>query len=370
MKNKLTILALTLLLFVAACSNDVNSNGNSSSNKGKDIVNDSTENNANLSLAERKVINEAVGKITYITGYYYAASPPDIEVVMAQELGYFAELGLNVDIIPGLDAEGMKFLAANQAQIASAGTPSQVIQGVANGAAISGIATFGAEGTSALLVMNDSDIYEPADLKGKTIGYHGAVPANLIAMLQYNGMSIDDVKVVSVGYDPTILASGQIDALTIYKSNEPFQMQKLGYDVRVIDPGEFGVETSFGVLAVNNAFAKANPTTVQDFLRAVAKAHQYAIDNVDESIQVLASRSDSIYDIEAETNRWHVESELLERAKDESHGVAWQTTEQWDREINMLFNAKVIAKQLTADEVMNNSFIDAIYNGTELVWPQ
>ena len=263
----------------------------------------------------------------------------------------------------------MKFLAANKAQIASSGTPSQVIQAIANGAGISGIATFGAEGTSALLVMNDSDIYKPADLKGKTIGYHGALPANLIAMLQYNGMDVADVKGVSVGYDPTILATGKIDALTVYKSNEPYQMELLGHDVRVIDPGEFGAETSFGVLAVNNEFAAANPSTVEDFLRAVAKAHEYAITNIDESIAVLAARSESVYDIEAETNRWHVESELLEKAKDANHGVAWQTDEQWNREIQMLFDAKVIGKQLTVSEVMNNSFIDAIYTGTELIWP-
>lgn len=362
-KQSITILALSLLLFMAACSEG------STGTNGIELSNNAAA-NAKLSLEERKALNEAVGEITYITGFYYAASPPDIEVVMADELGYFAELGLNVKIIPGLDAEGMKFLAANQAQIASAGTPSQVIQAVSNGAKISGIATFGAEGTSALLVMNDSDIYKPSDLKGKTIGYHGALPANLIAMLQYNGMDVTDVKGVSIGYDPTILASGKIDALTVYKSNEPYQMKKLGHDVRVLDPGEFGAETSFGVLAVNNDFAAANPTTVEDFLRAVAKAHQYAITNIDESIAVLAARSDSIYDIEAETNRWHVESELLEQAKNSSHGVAWQTDEQWNREIQMLFDAKVIAKQLTADKVMNNTFIEAIYNGTELIWPE
>ncbi|URN94462.1 MAG: ABC transporter substrate-binding protein [Candidatus Pristimantibacillus lignocellulolyticus] len=363
MKQSMTILALSLLLFMAACSDGGN-------NTNRTDQNNNANTNVELTAEERKALNEAVGEITYITGFYYAASPPDIEVVLADELGYFDELGLNVKIIPGLDAEGMKFLAANKAQIASSGTPSQVIQAVSNGAGISGIATFGAEGTSALLVMNDSGIYKPADLKGKTIGYHGALPANLIAMLQYNGMDASDVKGVSVGYDPTILASGQIDALTVYKSNEPYQMELLGHDVRVIDPGEFGAETSFGVLAVNNEFAAANPATVEDFLRAVAKAHEYAIANIDESIAVLAARSDSVYDIPTETNRWKVESELLEKAKDTAHGIGWQTDEQWNREIKMLFDAKVIAKQLTVDEVMNNSYIDAIYKGTELIWPQ
>lgn len=365
MRKGMTILLSVLLLLLAACSN--NTNGNKETNQANVGSNGTS---ASLSLAERKALNEEAGEITYMTGFYYAASPPDIQVVLADELGYFDELGITVNIIPGLDAEGMKFLAANQAQIASSGTPSQVIQAVANGAGISGIATFGSEGTSALLVMNDSDIHEPTDLKGKTIGYHGALPANLIAMLQYNGMAISDIKGVSVGYDPTILSSGQVDALTVYKSNEPYQMEKLGHDVRIVDPGQFGAEASFGVLAVNNEFAKKHPTTVEDFLRAVAKAHTYATENVDQSIEVLAGRSDSVYDVEAEKNRWLVESELIEKSQSSETGVAVQTAEQWEREIKMLFDAEVITKQLTVNDVMNNSFIEAIYDGSSLIWPQ
>lgn len=364
MRNKISILLLALMFMLSACSND------SSSNKQQNNGGEDATSTANLTLAERKALNEEAGEITYITGFYYAASPPDIEVVLADELGYFEELGIKVNIIPGLDAEGMKFLAANQAQIASSGTPSQVIQAVANGADISGIATFGAEGTSALLVMEDSDIYEPADLKGKTIGYHGALPANLIAMLQHNGMKVSDIEAVSIGYDPTVLSSGKVDAITIYKSNEPYQMEKLGHKVRIIDPGQFGAETSFGVLAVNNEFAQKHPTTVEDFLRAVSKAHQYALEHVDESIQILADRSDSVYDIDAEKNRWLVESELLEQARQNDVGVAVQTTEQWEREVKMLLEAGVIQKELKAEEVMTNRYIEAIYDGANLIWPQ
>ncbi|GIP17580.1 nitrate ABC transporter substrate-binding protein [Paenibacillus montaniterrae] len=341
------------------------SNGSSSGNAGNEASGEPTQ---DINWAERKAMNEAAGEITYMTGYYYAASPPDIQVVMADELGYFEELGLKVKIMPGLDSEGMKFLAAGQAQIASAGTPSLVIQSVANGADISGIATFGGVGTSALLVMSDSGIAEPKDLVGKTIGYHGAMPANILAMFDHNGVDPTSVKGVSVGYDPTVLSTGKVDALTVYKSNEPYQLEQMGESVSIIDPGQFGAETSFGVLAANNKFAAEHPTAVEDFLRAVSKAHEYAVANPDESLQVLAARSDSVYDIPAETNRWAVERELVESSRAEGHGVAWQTDEQWQREIDMLFAASVIGEQLEVSKVMNNAFIDSIYDGEQLIW--
>lgn len=385
-RNKLYTLLLIMMLgsamALSACGSGSSSSSGSEGNTPAPPASGSSEatsptdgkaaspDEAAIDWAARKKLNAAAGQINYITGYYYAASPPDIQVIMAKELGYFEEMGLDVHIMPGLDSEGMKFLAAGQAQIASAGTPSLVIQSVANGAAIKGVATFGATGVSALMVMNDSGISKPQDLVGKTIGYHGALPANIQAMLKQSNIDPTSVKGVSVGYDPTVLSSGKVDALTVYKSNEPYMMEKMGLDVALIDPGQFGAETSFGVLAVNNAFAEANPTTVEDFLRAVSKAHSYAASNIDASLKVLASLSDSLYDLPTEMNRWTVESGLVEQAKLPGHGVAWQSDEQWLREIEMLSAAGIIKEQMPVDNVMNNAFIHSIYNGEALIWPQ
>lgn len=357
--KKWMVLSL-LLLLLSGCGNTATESGNAGGVKSSELP--------QLGSDERKQLNAKAGEITYMTGFYYAASPPDIQVFIAEELGYFDQLGLDVNIVPGLDAEGMKFVAANKAQLASAGTPSQVIQSVAQGAGISGIATFGSVGTSALLVMEDSDIYKPEDLKGKQVGFHGALPANLIAMLQYNGMTLDDIKGVSVGYDVTLLSSGKIDALTVYKSNEPYQLEKLGEKVRVLDPGEFGAETSFGVLTVNDKWAAQHPTAVEDFLRALLKAHQYAAENPEQAIDMIAARSESLYDKEAELNRWKVELELLTEAQDPTVGIGWQTEQQWEREITMLLDADVIQKQLKAADVMNNAFLQAVYDGMTLTW--
>lgn len=372
-KTKLMAMLLCGVMILSACGNS----GNGAANQvaaptptASSNASSHTGGEEGVDWEARKALNESAGEITYMTGYYYAASPPDIQVVMADELGYFDELGLKVKIMPGLDAEGMKFLAAGQAQIASAGTPSLVIQSASNGAYISGIATFGATGVSAIMVMSDSGITEPKDLVGKTLGYHGALPANMLAMFNQSGVDPTSVKGVSVGYDPTVLSTGKVDALTVYKSNEPYLMEQMGESVSLIDPGQFGGETSFGVLAVSNDFATKHPTAVEDFLRAVSKAHEYAIANPDESIAVLSARSGDAYDIPTETNRWAVERDIVETSRIAGHGVAWQADEQWQREIDMLHAAEVITEAIALDKVMNNAFIDSIYDGEQLIWPE
>lgn len=361
MRNRYIIVFLLILTIVlAGCSEQ--------SNVQAPVTNAINE-DGTINWEKRIEANKAVGEITYMTGYYYAASPPDIQVVLAKQLGYFDELGLNVNILPGLDAEGMKLLAANKAHIASAGSPSIVLQAISQGAPIEGIATFGHVGTSALMVMDDSPIYEPADLVGKSIGYHGAIPANMLAMFASNNIDVASIKAVSVGYDLSVLINGRVDALTVYKSNEPYMMEKLGHNVRIIDPGQYGAETSFGVIAANKQFANNNQAAVEDFLRAAAKAHEYAVANPEQAIDILAELSDTVYDKEAELNRWLVELELLQTEKPEHKVIGYQTDEQWEREIKMLLDAGVIPAMLNTSEVMNNAFIDAIGDGSEVVWP-
>lgn len=368
MKNKYLMVSLALLLVVGsliACSKTTTEQPSTTSSP---LNEDGT-----INWEKRIEANKAVGEITYMTGYYYAASPPDIQVVLAEKLGYFDELGLDVAIQPGLDAEGMKFLATDKAQIASAGSPSIVLQAISNGAAIQGIATFGHVGTSAIMVLDDSSIQTPADLVGKTLAYHGAIPANMLAMFAKNNINVTDIKGVNIGYDLSVFINsaekGEIDALTVYKSNEPYTMEKLGYKVRLIDPGQFGAETSFGVLAANQKFAESNPETVQDFLRAVAKAHDYAVANPEASIDVLASLSDTVYDVDAELNRWRVEMDLLESEKVADKVVGYQTDEQWQREIDMLVEAGVIPNQLDVTKTMTNRYIEGITDNNTLIWP-
>lgn len=364
------LLALFTMVLAGCGGNSNNSSSSSSSATASPSAIASTPaTGTELDWAARKASNEKAGKIRYMTGFYFGASPPDLEVVVADELGYFKDLGLNVEIQGGLDSEGMKFLAADKIQIASAGAPSLVIQSVASGAGIKGIATFGAKGNSALMVMADSGITKPQDLVGKTIGFHGALPPNYIAMFKNEGIDPTSVKGVSVGYDPSILSSGKIDALTVYKSNEPHIMESKGLKVNLIDPGDYGAKTSFGVLAANEEFAKEHPDTVTDFLRAVAKAHDWALDNSEQALDILKKRSQSGYNLASETNRWTVESKIVKDAQDPKHGVGWQTDTQWQNEIDMLKSAGVLTKTVVVTDVMDNQYLNSIYDGASLIWP-
>lgn len=312
--------------------------------------------------------NRKAGKISYVTGFLYASSSPDVNAVVADELGYFDQLGLDVEIVPGIDPDGMKLLSSGRVQFASAGSASLVIQSVANDAEMKGIALMSQIGLGALMMMDDADIQTPKDLEGTTVGYKGALPAHFKAMFKRAGADMSKIRMVNVGFDPTIINTDAVDAVTVFKSNEPHVMNSLGYQVRLIDPIDYGVPTSFGVVAANDRFLASYPSAAEDFLRALLKAHEFIAANPNEAVSIMASRAGDGYHLDTEKNRLLVELDIIDHARIAGYGTGWSSEAHWQQEIDLLAETDAISRAVTVAEVMDNRYIEALYHGDQLIW--
>lgn len=365
-KWPLCVLSAFILSAIVACSNHANVQSATPPVSASELP--SANGGSGIDWNARIALNKKAGKITYVTGFNYAASSPDVNAVVADELGYFEKLGLNVKVVPGLDPDGMKLLSSGKAQFASAGSASLVIQSVANGAEIKGIALMSQDGLGALMVLDDSGIRTPKDLEGKTVGYKGSLPSHFKAMFKNAGADLSKIEFVGVGFDPTILNTTDVDAVTVFKSNEPIAMNDMGFGVRLIDPKDYGVPTSFGVVAANSKFLASYPSAAEDFLRALFKAHEFIAANPDEAVSILEGRSEMGYNAETEKNRLKAELDIIADSRIAGKGLGWQTEEHWREEIEMLANTDSISRAVTADEAMDNRFISPLYHGEELIW--
>lgn len=370
----LSLISVLLVLVMVACSNSNNSAppnatpSEPSSETPSASPNESPDTDAGVDWAARIAANEKAGKIIFNTGFNYAASPPNVHAVVADELGYFKELGLDVEIKPGVEAENMKLLAAGRVQFAGSGTASTVITSIVNDAPIKGIAVMSPVAMGALMVLEESGIKTPKDLEGKTVGYKGALPANFKAMFTNAGADLSKINLVSVGFDPTILDTSDVDAITVFKSNEPDAMRNLGFNVHLMDPKDYGVNSSFGVLVANTDFIDKHPTVTEDFMRALFKAQEYITTNPDDAIKILEGRSETSYNVAVESNRLRVEMEIVESTKYDGHGIGWHTAQQWQDEIDILVETESIKEAVTVDQIMDNTLIANIYDGEKLIW--
>jgi len=318
--------------------------------------------------ADRCAENKAAGPITFLTSFAFAASPGLLDVVTAEDMGVFDDLCLDVTLQAG--STNAQLVSAGTAQFAGLGSPSDVLTALDNGADISGIATYG--NIVAITLMTNSDIKSLKDLEGKTAGYKGAIPPQIQAMLASEDVDSSKINWVSVGYDPTILPNGQVQALTGYKSNEPIALKNGGFDITEWDPAEYGVESAFNTQIVNNTFAKEHPTAVEDFLRGSLYSYNWineSEDNLDTALGYAAKRSDAGYDLDASKARWETEVGLIEDSQPADLPIGGETEDQWTPEADMLVKYDLVKGEPDVSSAIDDSFITAIYDGTDLIWP-
>lgn len=273
----------------------------------------------------RCAANRAAGPIVYLSGFDFAATASIVDVLVAHERGYYDELCLEVDIRPSFSVDNYPLVAANEAQFASAGSFSEMVDFAgANDAGFVALGVEGRTGIDALLVRRGV-ASTLDDLKGSTIGVKGAVTTSVRAMLAAAGLYEGDgyETVLLDGFDPLAhIAAPGIAGFPVYKSNEPARLREAGVEFDLFDPSDYGIPGSFGVLYTNTTFLAEHPTAAQDFMRATLKGLRHAVDNPDDAsavaVEAINSGDNALFlTADGEAARWAVDAELLlERVSD------------------------------------------------------
>lgn len=225
-------------------------------------------------------VNRAAGPITYLSGFDFAATASIVDVVVAEQQGYFDELCLDVELQPSFSVDNYPLVASGEAQFASGGSFSEVVKySVANDADLVVVAV---EGRTAIdgLILRPGTATSLEGLAGTTIGVKGALPPSIEAMLATAGLAegVDYETVLLDGFDP--LAHWELEGIVGfpgYKSNEPGQLERAGIGFDLFDPSDYDIPGSFGVLYTNRAFIDEHPTAAQDFVRAAMRGLADAI---------------------------------------------------------------------------------------------
>lgn len=129
-------------------------------------------------------------------------NPDHGPIILAEELGYFAEAGLDVEIVaPANPSDPPKMAAAGRVDLAVSYQPQLHLQ-VAEGLPLLRVGTLVATPLNCLLVLEDGPVDEIADLEGRRIGFSvaGVEEALLSAMLATAGLTLDDVEMVNVNW--------------------------------------------------------------------------------------------------------------------------------------------------------------------------
>ena len=143
-------------------------------------------------------------------------NPDHGPLLVAQELGYFREAGLAVEMVAPADPnDPPKLVAAGRGDLAISYQPALTLH-AERGLPLARIATLVATPLNTLVVLRGGPVRTLADLKGRRIGFSvgGFEDALLGAMLRQAGLGLGDVQLVNVNFSlsPALLA-GRVDAV-------------------------------------------------------------------------------------------------------------------------------------------------------------
>jgi NitT/TauT family transport system substrate-binding protein len=318
----------------------------------------------------RCAANRAAGTITYLTGFEWEASVGILDPIAAQAQGFYRAMCLTVKLVPGNGdpTSSGQLVAAGKVTVTELGSPYDAIDDVAGTPSIpvDAIAVYGNTTIDTLLTM--PSVTNLRQLDGKTIGYKGAMPPDITAMLEKAGVDVASLKEVAVGYDPTILPRGQVQGLTAYKSNEPVQLKDDGYKIHEWDPGAFGIKGAFNVLDVNRAWATAHPAAVEDFLRATFKTFHYCLSSAVTCVND-AAKYQAKYAVHQNVQRWQIESGDVDSTLVPGHGLGYEALAQYQPEYQLLLRYHLVKGAVNLGAIVNPTYVNAIYQGSSLIWP-
>jgi NitT/TauT family transport system substrate-binding protein len=269
-------------------------------------------------------------------------------------------------------------VGANTAQFASAGSYAELVNNSGNGADLQAVLVYGRVAIEALLVPDKAGIKTLADLKGKTIGVKGDLPPVLVSMLNRAGLKrgADYKEVLLDGFDPKAHLDTGIDALPVYKSNEPAQLTAAGEPYSkftLFDPATDGTPGSFGVIYTNGAFAKAHPSAVQDFVRADLKGFMDAAADpaaaVAEAVKLIdAAGNPNFLSPAGEGNRWEVESKIVTDNLPKGADLGVIDVKLLDAQLKAYTDAGVFPK-LPSSTGTFSDIASSVYADGKLIWP-
>jgi NitT/TauT family transport system substrate-binding protein len=281
-------------------------------------------------------------------------------LVVGEALGYFAEEGVEVNLLPSdTSIPYVAFVQNGQADLSML-DPVETINAVNAGANINTVYEVMQNAPEAIGVLDSSAYDSVDDLVGTTVGLvSDRDRAFLQAALDVVGKSIDDVETVVLGESgPTLAAAirdGQVSAIS-GAAPDWIALNANGINVRLITPEEL-LASPANTFAVNADTIEEKRAAIEGFLRAWSKGMYVSKVNPEMVAQALRKGVPAEWENEAAGQLFLDMSIGMNLSTTERLGDL--QTEVWTALQPRLLSSGAIEKEVDVTTFLNDTYIAA-----------
>jgi NitT/TauT family transport system substrate-binding protein len=208
----------------------------------------------------------------------------------ALEWGYLADEGLDVNFVAGGPGTDYRTLVASGRALVSESNVAGMIDGALRGQPLVAFAAVMQRDPGAILSPAGRPINSVHDMVGKTLGVPNSVRAQLLPLIRQAGIDPASVRLVPVGSDPALLASGQVDGYYSWTTTAVPALRKLGFEPPWLHVSDLGVPGYGQVLIARRDTLAQHREVLVRYTRALMRGWAWVVAHPAEAAELIVRK--------------------------------------------------------------------------------
>jgi len=278
---------------------------------------------------------------------------------LAQQRGYFAEEGLQVEIVQPGEVYAEQAVAGGAADF-GVSFQEQVTLARGDGVPLVSIAAILQHNTSGFASRGALGARRPADWEGLRYGSFGSPfeGPTLGALMACDGADVGTLEIVETGFtDPlALLQQEQIDLAWIFYGWQGIQAEQLGVDLDVVMMEDWFAcipDYYTPLLIASEATLAERPDVVRAFLRAVSRGYDEAAADPEQAAAILLEAAPELdAELVRASQRW-----LSPRYRADAPRWGEQTLERWQAYADWMAANGILAAPIDPARAFTNEYL-------------
>src|SRR5260370_14796128 len=217
---------------------------------------------------------------------------------LGKQRGYYKQEGIDLEVISGSGSSDTIKQVGSKAVEFGLVDALVLVQGAQQRVPAKSIAAYSQRTPIVLISPQAKPITPPRQLlEGVRLGSKkgSATFQGLVALLAANGMQIEQIKLVDIGFGVQPLLVKQVDAIMGFSMNEPIEAESAGMPVSLMPISDYGVN-AYGLTLVSNPdVMQQKPDLVKGFLRATVRAVAETMTDPAAAVAAVAAAADEMH---------------------------------------------------------------------------
>lgn len=274
----------------------------------------------------------ATTKVTFALDY--TVDGLHAPMYVAKDKGYYSSAGLDVTLQPGQgSSDAIHKVQTGVAQIGLASATNVLLSAATNTPPVKVVAILVPNTPAAIESLKGSNITEPKDIIGKTLGQSPAASTGLVgALFQKVGIPLSQIKIVAMqpSSQAANLLAGKVDTVASYAQVFADKTDKVNF----IYLNKYGINPYSSAIIVSPDFLKSHPDQVKAFVQATMKGLADSVANPDEAgatVGKAAGTNSAYFQSEVKVlNQFWSSSDISQAGYGTMTADAWKATQDFN----------------------------------------